>query len=248
MGRPLKKLLKIIATSLAGLLAVASLAIFLLFYAPEQTPKPGTIRIACVGDSITFGLLAVPRAFNTYPVQLQKMLGDKYSVRNFGVNAHAAQKASDRPYWQHADFQKSSDFAPNIVVLMLGTNDARTGNWKSLDQFLQDYSELVAHYQSLPSKPIIYVMSPPAVFAVHGNATPNFGIPVAVIDEISAGVKKFAEEKNIGFIDIHAVTAPRADYFTFDGIHPNVEGTRLMAETVYAALIANSPAPIAETQ
>lgn len=236
MAIRLQKTLKTIGFSIASLLALASLGLFLLFYAPDQSPKPGTIRVACVGDSITFGLLAVPRAFNSYPVQLQKMLGENYSVRNFGVNAHTAQKGADHPYWNNSDFQKSTDYAPNVVILMLGTNDAKTFNWKGINIFMQDYGDLVTHYQSLPSKPEIYVMSPPTAFIVQGKAAPSFDITIEAVDAITAGVKRFASERNLKFIDINTVTATHPEHFTFDGIHPNIEGTKLIAANVFAAL------------
>lgn len=236
MALRLKKQLKIISLSIAALLC---LGVFLLFYAPDGSNKSGTIRVACVGDSITFGMLALPRAFNTYPVQLKKMLGDQYSVRNFGVNAHTAQKAADHPYWQHTDFQKSTDYEPNVVVIMLGTNDAKAQNWNGTDQFLRDYGDLVTHYQSLPSNPAIYLMSPPSAFIVRGKTLPSFGIDIKAIDEISAGIKRLAKERNLGFIDINEVTSTHAEYFEFDGIHPNAEGSKLIAESVYTALVSS---------
>ena len=42
------------------------------------------IKVACIGDSITFGVGAKPRNTMSYPAQLQKILGDKYEVMNCG--------------------------------------------------------------------------------------------------------------------------------------------------------------------
>jgi lysophospholipase L1-like esterase len=236
MAMPVKNLLKCIALSAVVLLVVLCLGVFLMYYTPDRSPKPGLIRVACVGDSITFGLLAVPRAFNTYPAQLQKMLGEKYSVRNFGVNAHTAQKAADHSYWENEDFQSSSDYAPDIVMIMLGTNDAKSYNWKGFNTFIEDYSDMVAHYQSLPSRPTVYVMSPPRAFIANGESALRFDISKEAVDEITVGLKKFAEERNLGFIDINAITETHAEYYAFDGIHPNAAGTKLIAEAVYATL------------
>lgn len=144
-----------------------------------------------------------------------------------------------RPYWQHPDFQKSTDYSPDVVVIMLGTNDAKAENWKGHEQFLQDYGDLVTHYQSLPSKPAIYLMSPPKVFLVRGKTAPAFAVDVEAINAISAGIKRLAGDRHVGFIDINAITATDAEYFGFDGIHPNAEGTKLIAESVYAALISS---------
>lgn len=231
-----KKILKKIGLVAGAFLALFSLFLVVIWYVPDQSPKPGTIRVACVGDSITFGMLALPRALNTYPAQLQKLLGDNYSVHNFGVNGHTAQKAADQPYWHHKDFERSSEYAPNVVVIMLGTNDAKSVNWKGSQQFIQDYGDLVTHYQSLPSKPVIYLMSPPAAFTQSGNTGPNFGVSVAAVDEITVGIKQLAQERGLVFIDINAATAKHPEYFTMDGIHPDATGTKLIAETVYAAM------------
>lgn len=95
------------------------------------------------------------------------------------------------------------------------------------------------HYQSLPSKPAIYVMSPPAVFILQGKTVPSFGVSIEAINEITTGIKRLASERHIGFVDINAATATHAEYFTLDGIHPNSEGTKLIAETVYAAVASS---------
>ena len=45
-------------------------------------------RVACIGDSITYGYTLPDREHEAYPVQLQKLLDEKfpgkYEVRNFG--------------------------------------------------------------------------------------------------------------------------------------------------------------------
>ena len=84
---------------LLGLLLLIVIAGLLVLYyardyaAPVPPAEPGTVKVACIGDSITFGALLRDRESNCYPAQLEKLLGEGYSVRNFGVNGHAAQKA-----------------------------------------------------------------------------------------------------------------------------------------------------------
>ena len=43
------------------------------------------IKVACVGNSITYGIGVANPEVNAYPVKLQGMLGDKYEVGNFGM-------------------------------------------------------------------------------------------------------------------------------------------------------------------
>ena len=42
------------------------------------------IKVACVGNSITYGTGLSDRATQSYPVKLQKLLGERYEVENFG--------------------------------------------------------------------------------------------------------------------------------------------------------------------
>ena len=51
-----------------------------------QAPKPGAIRVACIGNSITDGHGIEMASQYGYPALLQKALGDGYWVKNFGVS------------------------------------------------------------------------------------------------------------------------------------------------------------------
>src|SRR5882757_5476065 len=72
----------------------------------------GTIRVACVGDSITFGAGVENREFNCYPVVLGKLLGRRFEVKNFGVNGATLLKKGDLSYWSVAQFGQLSAYAP----------------------------------------------------------------------------------------------------------------------------------------
>ncbi len=62
--------------------------------AQENKPPGRPIRIACVGDSITFGARVPERQRWTYPA----VLGERYDVRHFGVSARTLLSAGDHPY------------------------------------------------------------------------------------------------------------------------------------------------------
>lgn len=85
-------------------------------------------RIACVGDSITWGFTIVNRRKYSYPALLQQRLGADYEVRNFGQNDAAARFDADTPYVKKRVFQESLDWNPDIVLLMLGSNDTKKRN------------------------------------------------------------------------------------------------------------------------
>ena len=58
----------------------------------EKTNKTQPIKIACIGNSITYGAGVSNREQNAYPKQLQAMLGDAYFVENFGVSGNTLLK------------------------------------------------------------------------------------------------------------------------------------------------------------
>jgi acyl-CoA thioesterase-1 len=78
-------------------------------------------RVACIGDSIT--------ELSTYPHHLQTMLGTNYLVREFGVSGSTVLTNSDKSYINQTTFQTAKEFLPNIVVILLGTNDAREDHY-----------------------------------------------------------------------------------------------------------------------
>ena len=86
---------------------------------------PSQTRIACVGDSITYGATIRDKSHDSYPAQLGTMLGRKYSVKNFGASGYTLQESCDRPYTSHKRYKKSLDFKPDVVLIMLGTNDTK---------------------------------------------------------------------------------------------------------------------------
>jgi acyl-CoA thioesterase I len=226
-----------IAILVLFLAARQALRLYMLLYsAPVPPAVPGTTKIACVGDSITYGTLVRDRQENCYPAQLEKLLGSQFSVRNFGANGRAAQKAADLSYWKHKYFKLSGDFHPDIVLIMLGTNDSRKPNWRGLDRYLQDYRDLLNHYRSLPSKPIVYALTPPTEFKLKNKRSVNYGMIKEAVDEMTAGIKELAKALDIEVIDINAATAAHPEHFSFDGIHANARGAKHIADTAYAAV------------
>ena len=190
----------------------------------------GTIRLACVGDSITYGVGVENRQSNCYPVVLGKLLGSRFEVRNFGVSGATLLKQGDKPYWNESAFFEVSEFAPQAIILALGTNDSKPQNWKYGDEFADDLSAMLDHFAALPSHPKIWVCLPPPVYQT------KWGINEAtVIGQIIPLLKQVAREKKVPTIDLHQALSDRPQYFP-DQIHPNATGAGMMAMTVFTAL------------
>src|SRR4051812_50212794 len=79
-------------------------------------------KVACVGDSITRG---VGSTMGGYPAELGRMLGSGYMVGKFGNSGSTMMKTPTDSYWVAPEFMQAQDFAPDVVVIMLGTNDAK---------------------------------------------------------------------------------------------------------------------------
>ncbi len=214
--------------------------------APERGDSRGparVVRIACVGDSITRGTFVWRRHTRAYPAQLQAALGDGYRVRSFGVNGAAAQRSADRPYRETPAFAMSGEFAPDIVLLMLGTNDSRGDNWKGLAAFVSDYRALVVHYLSLPSGPRVWLLTPPALFRLGRSTHVRYGMDELAVGQMCGAIRDLAGELGCGLVDVNAATASHPEAFRFDGVHPGGAGAGLIAQAVLSALAAENPRP-----
>ena len=114
-----------------------------------KTLDKDPIKIACVGNSITYGSGMANREMNAYPKQLQHLLGDAYQVENFGVSGNTLLQKGDHPYWESEAYQKALAFTPDIVFIKLGTNDSKQQNRIYLDtDFEKDYAQLIQSFKA----------------------------------------------------------------------------------------------------
>jgi lysophospholipase L1-like esterase len=209
------------------LLLCALLALPTALLAQNATPPVQPLRIACVGDSITEGA----RSNSPYPKQLQTMLGDAYVVKNFGVGGRTLLKEGDLPYWKEKALADAKSFAPNIVVIMLGTNDTKPQNWKFKDNIAAELKEMVESFKTLDSKPLIFLCRPPPVVGVgnYGINEPNMQVLIPIIDEV-------AKDEGATVLDMHAALIDHPETEA-DRVHPNAAGDAIMAKVVADAVI-----------
>ena len=188
------------------------------------------IRVACVGDSITYGSRIEGRESNSYPAVLQRLLGEKFKVRNFGVSGMTLLKKGDKPYWKNQIFQDATDFKPNVVVIELGSNDSKPQNRTNITEFATDLTALVDHFSAIETKPRIYLCLPVPVFKTLSGINEE-----SVSGEIIPAIKKVAAEKNLPLIDLHTALSNQSALFP-DGVHPSAAGAKLIAEAVHASI------------
>jgi lysophospholipase L1-like esterase len=192
------------------------------------------VKVACVGDSITFGYGLANPATQSYPAQLQAQLGSGYVVGNFGVNGATVQKSTAKSYWRTSQYRSSKTFAPDIVVIMLGTNDSKSANWNATN-FNTDYRALIADYQSLATQPAVYIALIPPVYIPNAFG-PTFD-PVFIQNTVVPAINTIASQAVVPLIDNNSPLSNHPEYFS-DGVHPNLQGAGIIASTVNAAVTA----------
>ena len=99
------------------------LLILLLALLPLMGWAQNKIKVACIGNSVTYGMTHKNPAETSYPTQLQQMLGDGYEVRNFGHSGATLLSKGHRPYINLPEYKAALEFAPDIAVIHLGLND-----------------------------------------------------------------------------------------------------------------------------
>lgn len=202
---------------------IAGFAIVLLPLIDRYGNNP-IIRIACVGDSLTKG--------SNYPEYLWMLAGSNYKVGNFGVGASTVSIQSNKPYINQSEFVEAKNFVPNIIVIMLGTNDANPSNQQPRTRFEEDYITLVREFQKLDSTPKIVLVEPPPVLRNGTGISTQF-----YTTSILPAIKEVASKLDLQVIDLYTPLSDFPQYFSYDGVHPNERGSQAIAEIIHNAII-----------
>ena len=187
------------------------------------------IKVACVGNSITQG----PGRDNpdSYPLQMQAILGDAYQVANFGVSGRTMLRKGDYPYWNEPQFQEVKDFAADVLIIMLGTNDSKPQNWKFASEFKQDYLDMIQEFKkTMPADGKVYVILPVPVTRVHFGITPD-----VMNNEQRLMLIDIARQSGAELIDLYTPFMGKEALLP-DGVHPNTEGLGIMASVIARAI------------
>lgn len=218
----------------AGKFLAAVLGIALLtgtVFSAEPAGKK--MIVACCGDSITQGVGVADPEHESYPAVLQKLLGDNYKVLNFGVGGRALLRKKD-PY----SIGNGLNANPDIVIMALGTNDARQENWEQFGhEFVGDYKNLIGQFRSrLAHKPEIFVVLPPPIFADRWQLRNEI-----LNQKIIPAIRQVARECNVTLIDFNTPMSDSRKDFP-DGVHPDATAAARLAEIAAQAIRASQSA------
>ena len=197
-----------------------------------KAPRKDAVRVACIGNSITFGAGIKNRSRDSYPSVLARMLGDNYWVKNFGVSARTMLNKGHHPYMNEPAYKNALAFNPNIVVIKLGTNDSKSFNWKYKADFMKDAQTMINAFKGLPSQPKIYLCYPSKAYLTGDGINDDI-----ISKEIIPMIKKLAKKNNLSVIDLHTAMDGMPELFP-DRIHPNEKGAQVMAKAVYQSISA----------
>ncbi len=197
-----------------------------------KAPRKDAVRVACIGNSITFGAGIKNRSRDSYPSVLARMLGDSYWVKNFGVSARTMLNKGDHPYMNEPAYKNALAFNPNIVVIKLGTNDSKSFNWKYKADFMKDAQTMINAFKGLPSQPKIYLCYPSKAYLTGDGINDDI-----ISKEIIPMIKKLAKKNDLSVIDLHTAMDGMPELFP-DRIHPNEKGAQVMAKAVYQSISA----------
>jgi lysophospholipase L1-like esterase len=199
----------------------------LLILCTAAQARGQSIRVACVGDSITAGVGVANPASQSWPAQLQRLLGAGYEVGNFGHSGATLSKAGRMAYWSKPAFKAATSFRADIVIIHLGTNDAIPAVWPEYKHpFVPTLKGLIEHFRTRARRPKVYVCLPVPSFE---NRADNIRCGLVPL------VRQAAREADTPLIDLNAPLRDRTDLFP-DRLHPNEAGAGLMAALVAAEI------------
>ena len=206
---------------------------FLLLFLLLPLSARRIIKVACVGNSITYGTGVANREQKAYPVVLQRLLGKGYQVENFGKPGATLLRRGHRPYFAQPEFRAALQFRPDIAVIHLGINDTDPRNWPNYrDEFIPDYLALIDSLRAVNPHVRILVARLTPIGVDH----PRFDSGTRKWrEEISQAVQQVAEIARVEWIDFYAPLVPHPDWLP-DAVHPDARGAEVLAKVAYAGI------------
>lgn len=213
------------------------------FILDDIEPNNGNkLRIAFIGDSITYGYKTEEPEIQSYPGQLNELFAERYKIGNFGKNSayilntdsiyNVKTDEIDRYYRNTSEYEDSLRFNADVVVIMLGVNDIRSiyGIEEAQQEFVNDLAALAEEYANLDGVQKVYI----------ATSIPCY-VSTAFITEMASGQlqelqREAAEKAGVEVIDIFSSVKDELsdlNYYDNDRLHLTVKGQGVLAKAFY---------------
>lgn len=193
-------------------------------------------RVACIGNSITYGSCIDDRENQSYPAQLSRMLGKNYQVANFGNPGTTLLRKGHKPYMEQSEFAAALAFRPDIAVIHLGINDTDPRDWPYYgDNFIADYTALIDSLRAVNPDVRIILANLSPLSATHHRFRSGTQVWREIIRERIADVAAINGTELIDF----ALPLRDRQELIVDGIHPGTTGAGLLARSAANAITGN---------
>lgn len=210
-------------------LAFFFLAIVLAVTAGLRFGTKPKFRVACVGDSTTWGTYETRAKGVTYPDWLAKLGRRELQVGNFGVGAKTLLRRSGRAWCETGELEQAIAFQPDVVVIMFGVNEIACPDL--LDEFLPDALWLVEQLKRAIPHVNIFLATPTPLAPEKEKSRENEELRTKIIPDL----QQVAQMTGCRMIDVNANYPATLGYLP-DGIHPNAQGNRLIAQLVFSSI------------
>ncbi|MEO8961088.1 MAG: GDSL-type esterase/lipase family protein [Ginsengibacter sp.] len=204
-----------------------------LFFSAGVFSQSQIIKVACIGNSVTYGYGLKDPSTQSYPVLLQQMLGVKYDVENFGHSGATLLRNGHNPYYKTNEFTEAIKLRPDVAIIHLGLNDTDPRDWNNYNNdFRGDYSWLIDNFRIVNPEVKVYICLMTPIFNDHPRFRSGTRDWYWKIQNL---IPEIAKVNHTGLIDLHEPFYFHPDLFP-DAVHPNKDGALIMAKTVYSAI------------
>ena len=209
-----------------------TLFLILFTFACEPKPLKQNDRVVFIGDSITASGIWT----DGFITIVNRTIQEKYPDLN--VTVAGAGVAGDRSTDVLARIDRILTLAPTVTVLLVGINDVwgtLNGTGNSIPVY---YGTMLKIVDRLDDSSRVILCTPTTIGEDHSGWD--------LLDEYSNWVRKIAVDNKIQLIDLRDVFAKQLKdntkafgVLTIDGVHPNIAGSRLIADKILEGLCVN---------
>ncbi len=203
----------------------------------SPVPRLQGTSILAFGDSITCCEVApaiVPQTYDptdAYPTVLQTLLTERYTAQKIKVT-NGGMGAEDAAVGEERLTGLLDSVHPDVLLLLEGVNDVNTG--LPYDTTILSLRSDIRHAYERGVKLVLVSTLLPQI-----PGLPRAYNPDGVV-EFNDLVRALVPTENAVLVDSYAVFRPRVNTLIGDdGLHPTVEGHRVLAKTFLTALEAN---------